>query len=152
MDEELLRDTIQELLIATNQFDQGAVLLTGLPEDYGQGASEALAVAIQPNSTRISDLWDAATEGGIVYECTIDFTFMYRDNDPVARDKGCARLFKTAANTLNGVAIVPGFILPDKTRFQTWAWQKEVAPERRIKATFLAVYEIDGWDSLDTSD
>lgn len=153
MTEDTIRTTIQSVLEATNQFDQGAVMLTGLPEDYGQGASEPYACAIEPSGTSEVDNLGDDTSGGITYTCTLNLTFMYRNEDPIARDKGVGLLLITAQNAMNGAAMIGSLpdLIPGLTRFKSWSWQRPQSTERRIKAVFQVTYEIDGWNDLPTS-
>ncbi len=57
-----VRNAIQELLLATGAFS--TVWITGLPEDYGQGASSLTAAAIEPVSTQLTSGWDSSPPGG----------------------------------------------------------------------------------------
>lgn len=145
-----MRNAIRTALLATNAFDE--VWIWGLPEQYGTGASKQAAAAIDPQATAENDLYD--DEGAIEYRCTITITLLYRNEDPQARDEGAELLLNCAQNALNGAAL-QSLDLPDlisaKTRFNGWAWQPAVAPERRIRAVFMATYLLDGWNSLDTT-
>lgn len=144
-----VRNAIQTALVATNAFD--GVWLWGLPENYGSGASQFAAASIQPMSSRQEDRWDSQTAGGLVITSTVQIMLLYRENDPQLRDEACELLFDTAADALNGTDLVAGFTLPGMTRFRQWTWQEPQPPERRIVAIFEYQYEIDGWDSYDTT-
>ncbi len=144
-----VRNAIQTLLVATGAFD--GVWIWGLPEDYGTGASQLAAAAIEPASSTQEDKWDGAGETGLVVTSRVSITLLYRNDDPQLRDEGVEQLLDVAANALNGQNFVPGFVLPDMSRFRSWSWQPAAPPERRISATFEYQYEIDGWGNYDTT-
>jgi hypothetical protein len=127
------------------------VVVTGTPEQYGRCVSANSLCCIVPNATTESDLWDDAPGGGIVYDCVVDLIFYFRHEDPQLRDEGVELLFSTAADLLQGQAIVPGLTIPARTRSKTWQWLEPIPPERKIKATLWVQYQIDGWDQLGTS-
>ena len=144
-----VRNAIQTALAATGAFD--GVWIWGLPENYGTGASQLAAAAIEPQASQQDDKWDSQTAGGLVVTSQVRITLLYRNDDPQLRDEGAELLLDTAANALNGTDLVAGFTLPAFTRFRSWTWQTPVPPERRIVAAFEYQYEIDGWDSYDTT-
>jgi hypothetical protein len=144
-----VRLAIQAALKATEMFD--AVMIWGLPENYGSGASNTGAAAIEPVSSTQNDYWDSQTDGGLVVTSLVAITFMYRHDDPQLRDEAVENLFENAANALNGQNLA-GFTLPAKTRFTNWQWQPPTPPERRIKAMFSYDMIIEGWDDYDTTE
>jgi hypothetical protein len=143
-----VRNAIQTALVDTQAFD--SVWIWGLPEDYGTGASNLAAAAIEPESSTQDDRWDAATSGGLIVTSRVAITLLYRHEDPQLRDEAAELLFDTAADALNGQCLA-GFTLPGLTRFVSWRWEKPAAPERRITASFSYVYVVDGWDAYDTT-
>jgi len=143
-----VRNAIQAALIATGAFD--GVWIWGLPENFGTGASEAAAAAIEPVSSTQDDRWDSETAGGLIVTSQVRLTLLYRHEDPQLRDEGAELLLDTAANALNGQSLA-GLTLPGLTRFTTWSWQNATPPERRIAAMFSYQYIVEGWDSYDTS-
>jgi hypothetical protein len=143
-----VRNAIAAALTATGAFDPGAVYLTGLPEDYGQPASETAAASIQPDSSTQEDRWDSQTDGGLLVTSRVRITLIYRHDDPQLRDEGAELLLDTAANALNGQNLA-GLTLPGLTRFTGWTWLPATAPERRIQAGFSYAYIVEGWDSYD---
>ncbi len=149
-----VRNAIRDALLATSAFD--AVWIWGLPEDYGSAASQLKAAAIEPVSSDQSDRWDAQPAGGLIVTSKVAITFLARDDDPQARDETAELLFDTAANTLNGENFAEyngnvAMTMPGWTRFLSWRWEKPVAPERRIAATFSYAYIVEGWDNYDTT-
>jgi hypothetical protein len=145
-----VRNAIKVALVATGAFDPGAVWLTGLPENYGQGASQLAAADIRPVSGSQEDPWDSQPGGGLVITGTVRLTFLYRHDDPQLRDEGAELLLVTAANALNGQPLIPGLIIPPWTRFRTWQWPDAVPPEQRIIASFEYRYEFEGWAGAGT--
>jgi len=143
-----VRNAIQSALTATGAFD--GAWLTGLPENYGAGASQLAAAAIDPMSSTQSDQWDSQDAGGLVITSQVSITLLYRHDDPQLRDEGAELLLDTAANALNGQSLA-GLTLPGLTRFTAWSWQPATPPERRIGATFSYAYIVEGWDSYDTT-
>lgn len=144
-----VRNAIQAALLGTGAFD--GVWIWGLPEDYGTGASQLAAAAIEPESSNQDDRWDGTTQIGLVVTSRVSLTLCYRHDDPQLRDEGVELLMDIAANALNGESLAD-LTLPDVTRFQSWQWQKPEAPERRIKATFTYQYFVEGWEAYDISE
>jgi hypothetical protein len=145
-----VRNAIQAALAATGEFDPNAVWIWGLPENYGTGASQFAAAAIEPLSSTQADNWDSQTAGGLVVTSRVVVTLLYRCDDPEVRDEAAELLFDTAANALNGQSLA-GLTMPGLTRFESWAWQTPTPPERRIKATLSYAYIVEGWDAYDTT-
>ena len=143
-----VRNAIQAALLATDAFDPNGVWLWGLPENYGSGACEARAAAIEPVSSTQDDRWDSEPAGGLVVTSQVRLTLLYRHEDPQLRDEGAELLLVTAANALNGASLA-GLTLPPFTRFTAWSWQTATPPERRIAATFTYQYISEGWDAYD---
>ena len=139
-----VRNAIQTALQETGAFD--GVWIWGLPENYGTGASQLAAAAIEPESSTQSDLWDGGSETGLRVTSRVTITLLFRHEDPQLRDEGAELLFDTAANALNGRSL-GGLTLPDMTKFTTWKWQPPTAPERRISAVFSYQYILDGWSA-----
>jgi hypothetical protein len=65
MRERDVRNAIQTALLATGAFSD--VWITGLPENYGHGASDFTAAAIEPTGTTFTTGWDASSEGTLDY-------------------------------------------------------------------------------------
>jgi hypothetical protein len=144
-----VRNAIRDALIQTGAFE--AVLLTGLPEDYGAAASDAALVSIQPGSTRFISGWDAAPDGGRNFMCQLLVTILARNADPVLCDEYAEQLLEIVRNTVDGRVLVQGFNEPQKTLVTGWSWLPRTAPERRIAATVTFNYLVDGWNSNDAS-
>jgi hypothetical protein len=123
-----VRNAIHDALVATGSFD--GVWIWGPPEDYGGGASQLAAAAIEPESSTQEDRWDSAAAGGLIITSRVTLTLLQRHDDPQLRDEAAERLFDSAANALNG---------------QSFA----VAPERRITSTFSYSYIVEGWNAYD---
>jgi hypothetical protein len=138
------------MLLQTGAFSE--VRLTGLPENYGFEASALAAVSIEPDSTADADLWDGGAATGSARTVRLNITFLARNEDAQLCDEACENLLMIAENALNGQPLVPGFNYPDKTKFLSWRWLPRTPPERRIAAVFTYTYEVDGWDSNDTSE
>jgi hypothetical protein len=142
-----VRNAIRDALVATHAFS--GVWLSGLPEDYGQGASELTAAAIEPVATTYTTGWDAQTDGGLDFTATLNVTLLARHEDPQLRDELVEQLLDTLANAVNGVSLA-SFTLPGKTFVQSWRWQPALAPERRIQASVTYAYIVT-WEGFDTS-
>jgi hypothetical protein len=142
-----VRNAIQTALQNTGAFD--GVWIWGLPENYGTGASQLAAAAIEPESSTQNDIWDGGPETGLTVTSRLTITLLFRDEDPQLRDEGAELLFDTAANALNGHCL-GDLTLPDMTKFTSWKWQQPAAPERRITATFTYQYIVDGWSNYGT--
>jgi len=143
-----VRNAIQTALVATGAFD--GVWIWGLPENYGTGASQLAAAAIEPESSTQDDRWDSQTAGGLVITSRVKITLLYRGEDPQARDEAAELLLDTLANALNGQSLA-GLTMPAFTRLTAWSWQPPTPPERRIAATFSYAYIVEGWDEYDTT-
>jgi hypothetical protein len=143
-----VRNAIQATLIATGAFSD--VWITGLPENYGQGASDLTAAAIEPVGTTFTTGWDAALAGGLDYTATLTVTLLARHPDPQLRDELAEQLLVYLANAVNGQSLA-GFTLPQKTMVTGWKWQPPGPPERRISALVSFAYLIEGWDNFDVS-
>jgi len=141
-----VRNAMHDALAATGAFD--GVWIWGLPEDYGSGASQLAAAAIEPESSTQDDHWDSAPGGGLIVTSRVKLTFLQRHEDPQLRDEAAERLFDSAANALNGQSFA-GLTLSQLSRFLSWRWEKPLAPERRITSTFTYSYIVDGWHAYD---
>ena len=144
-----LRNAIQEALTQTGAFSD--VRLTGLPEDYGEGASDLTAAAIQPGSTRLVSGWDAAPGGGRVFLSQLLVTVLARHADAQLCDELAEQLVEYVRDAVDGQALVPGFNEPQQTMVTGWQWLPRKAPERRIAVTLTYHYLQDGWNTADTS-
>jgi hypothetical protein len=142
-----VRNAIQEALIATGAFS--GVWLSGLPEGFGQAASELTAAAIEPLSTRLATGWDAAPTGGLDYTAELIVTLLARHPDPQLRDELAEQLLDFMINAVNGQSLA-GFTLPQQTMITSWRWLPAKPPERRISATVGFAYIVT-WDDFDTS-
>lgn len=149
MRERDFRTALQTALIATGAFSD--VRLTGLPEEYGEGASDLTAVSIQPHSTKLLTGWDSGPSGGRVFRCQLSVTVLARHSDPQLCDELAEQLVNVIRDATDGQAIVPGFAIPQRTEVTGWQWPPRTAPERRIPITLTYDYLQDGWDSADTS-
>jgi hypothetical protein len=143
-----VRNAIHDCLLATGAFD--GVWIWGLPEDYGAGASQLAAAAIEPESSVQDDRWDSPPRGGLVVTSRVTITFLQRNDDPQTRDEAAELLLDSAADALNGQSLA-GLTLPGLTRFTSWRWEKPLAPERRITSTFSYSYIVEGWGEYDTT-
>jgi hypothetical protein len=141
-----VRNAIRDALVATNAF--AGVWLSGRPEDYGQGASELTAAAIEPVATSLTTGWDAQTAGELDFTATVTVTLLARSEDPQLRDELAEQLLDVLHNAVNGQSLA-GFTLPGKTIVQSWRWQPVTPPERRIQATVSFAYLVtwEGWDA-----
>lgn len=142
------RAAARDLLEQTGAFD--GVYLTGLPEDRGQASGDRGAVAIEPGDTALETPWDDAA-GDLLFTCRLNLILLARHEDPQARDELAERLLYVAASTLGGASLGAAN-LPGRTVLRSWAWQKPVAPERRIAAVLEYQYLVDGWPGLDTAE
>jgi hypothetical protein len=145
MRERDVRNAIKTALWATGVFDD--IWLTGLPEDYGRGASQLRAAAIEPAATALATGWDAPIAGGLDFKAQCIVTLLARHEDPQLRDELAEQLLDTLHNAVNGQSLA-GFTLPVKTLVTSWLWQPPLAPERRITATVSFAYLVtwEGWD------
>ena len=142
-----IRNAIQQALLDTNMFD--AVHMTGLPEDWGFGASELAAAAIEPGNETDDDKWDASPYGDLLETALVTITFAQRMDDPQLCDEAVELLFDVAANALNG-SNFGGFTVPGLTKFKSRRWEKRKHPERRITAVFTYQTIIPGWNAYGT--
>jgi hypothetical protein len=147
MRERDVRTAIHDALVATHAF--GAVLLSGLPEDCGAGASDLTAAAIEPAGTSLTTGWDAQLAGGLDFTATCTVTLLARHEDPQLRDELAEQLLDYLHNAVNGQSLA-GFTLPGKTMVASWRWQPPAPPERRIAATVSFAYLVT-WEGFDTS-
>jgi hypothetical protein len=141
-----VRNAIKTALVATGAFSD--VWLTGLPEDYGHGASELTAAGIDPVSTSLTTGWDAQTAGSLDYTATCTVTLLARLEDAQLRDELAEQLLDILHNAVNGVSLA-SFTLPGTTMVTSWRWNPPAPPERRISATVSFAYLVtwEGWDT-----
>lgn len=144
-----IRIALGDALVQTGAFSQ--VRLSGLPEEYGEGASDLTAAAIQPDSTRLLTGWDAPPGGGRTFSCQLLVTVLARNSDPQLCDELAEQLVEFVRNAVDGQPLVPGFNEPGQTMVTGWQWLPRKAPERRIAITVSFRYIQDGWNSADTS-
>lgn len=144
-----VRLALQAALVATGAFSE--VWVTGLPEDYGRGASDLTAAAIEPVATRFTAGWDSVPAGMVDLTATLRVTLLARHPDPQLRDELAEQLLDVLANAANGQALVAGFTVPQKTVVTDWTWLDAAAPERRIRATVSYSYLLSSWGSFDTT-
>lgn len=144
-----VRNALKDALMQTGAFSH--VRLTGLPEDYGEGASDLTAAAILPGSTAVLTGWDAAPAGGRTFQCQLKVTVLARHVDAELCDELAEQLVEFVRNTVDGRPLVPGFNQPEKTMVTGWQWLTRNAPERRIAVSVIYEYLQDGWDDADTS-
>jgi hypothetical protein len=142
-----VRNAIQEALIQTGAFSD--VWLTGLPEEYGQGASNLTAAAILPVSTRLVTGWDAAPVGGLDLSSKLTVSLLARDPDPQLRDELAEQLLDFLINAVNGQSLA-NFTIPQQTMVTSWRWVPPRPPERRITATVSFAYLVT-WNGFDTT-
>jgi hypothetical protein len=142
-----VRNAIQAALMATGVFSD--VWITGLPEKYGQAASDLTAAAIEPDHTTFTKGWDAALAGNLDYTATCTVTLIARHQDAQLRDELAEQLLDYLNNVVNGQSLA-GFTLPQKTMVIEWNWKPAEHPERRIAATVSFAYLV-AWNSFDTS-
>lgn len=141
------RNAIQAALLASGQFSD--VWLTGLPEDYGHGASDLTAAAIEPGHTRFARGWDSLPGAGADFTAQLLVTVLARNHDPQLRDELAEQLVDVVANAINGQRL-GNLSLPQKTMVTGWKWLPAVAPERRIAITVTFDY-LATWSGFDTS-
>jgi hypothetical protein len=142
-----VRNAIKDALMATGAVSD--VWLTGLPEDYGQGASDLAAAAIEPLSTRLGSGWDAGPSGGLDYTSELSVTLLSRHPDPQLRDELVEQLLDFLINAVNGQSLA-NFTIPQQTMVTSWRWLPPTPPERRVAATLGFAYLVT-WDGFDTS-
>ncbi len=142
-----VRNAIQASLLATGAFSD--VWLSGLPEEYGHGASNLTAAAIEPIATHQSGGWDSSPAGGLELRADLAVTLLARHPDPQLRDELAEQLLNYLINAVNGKSLAD-FTVPQCTLVTSWKWQSPKAPERRITATVAFTYLV-AWDSFDTS-
>jgi hypothetical protein len=143
------RNALKDALMQTGAFSH--VRLTGLPEEYGEGASDLTAAAILPGSTGVLTGWDAAPAGGRTFRCQLVVTVLARHADAELCDELAEQLVEFVRNAVDGQPLVPGFNEPEKTMVTGWQWLPRTAPERRIAVTVTFDYLQDGWNDADTS-
>jgi hypothetical protein len=143
------RNTIVTALTATGAFD--LVTATGLPENYGFGASKFMAAVVMPDTDTWQGGWDAQPSGGTAWIATCIVTVLAREEDPQLRDEAAEMLVSQVANAVNGQTLVPGLTVPALTRIQNWRWLPETPPERRIAVRVQWGYLEPGWATFDTS-
>lgn len=144
-----VRLAIRDALLQTGAFSH--VRLTGLPEEYGHGASDLTAAAIQPGSTELLAGWDAPPAGGRAFSCRLRVMVLARHADAELCDELAEQLVEFVRNALDGRPLVPGFNLPGHTIVTGWEWLPRKAPERRIAVSVAYHYLQDGWNDADTS-
>jgi hypothetical protein len=144
-----VRNALKDALMQTGAFSH--VRLAGLPEDYGEGASDLTAAAILPGSTSMLTGWDAAPSGGRAFTCQLLVTVLARHADAELCDEMAEQLVEFVRNVVDGQALVPGFNQPDTTMVTGWKWLTRTAPERRIAVSVTYDYLQDGWNDADTS-
>jgi hypothetical protein len=142
-----VRNAIKDALISTGAFSD--VWLAGLPEGFGQGASDLTAAAIEPVSTRLASGWDAAPAGGLDYTSELAVTLLARHPDPQLRDELAEQLLDFLINAINGRSLA-ALTIPQQTMITSWRWLPPRPPERRINATVGFAYIV-AWDGFDTS-
>jgi len=144
-----VRTAARDALLATGVFAD--VWLTGLPEQYGQAASELTAAAIAPKSGRKKTRGDAGN-ANIWIEVTsvVIVTLLVRNSDPQLRDEQLELLKDTAEDALDGQSL-GGLTIPDLTYLSDWQYEKETPPERRLTAKLTYSYPRFGWTSSDTT-
>jgi len=143
-----IRDTMQELLLATGAFDD--VWLWGLPENYAGSASEMTAAAIIPVGGTQEDLSDSSADGVIEVTSKAKIVILSRNADPILRDKRAEQLLAITADTLNGVSLAT-LTFPDRTKITTWSYEEPAPPERRVTAMYTYQYEVESWTGYDES-
>ena len=144
-----VRNAIQNALVQTGGFT--SVVLTGLPEDHGLGASQLTAASIQPSSTRTHEGWDSTNAGGRDFQCQVVVTVLARHEDAQLCDELAEQLANIVRDAVDGQSLVPGFNQPARTMITGWVWLPRTAPERRIALTVTYHYLQDGWTDADTS-
>jgi hypothetical protein len=142
-----VRNAIQAALVQTGAFSD--VWLTGLPEDYGQGASGLTAAAIVPITTHLVSGWDAAPAGELDFAAKLGVTLLARHPDPQLRDELAEQLLDFLINAVNGQSLA-NFTIPQQTIVTSWEWLSPRPPERRIAATVDFSYLVT-WNGFDTS-
>ncbi len=147
MRERDIRNAIQTALLATGAFAN--VWITGLPDDYGHGASDLTAAAIEPVGSSMKTGWDAQITGGLDFAGSCTVTLLARNIDAQLRDELAEQLLDYLNNAVNGQALA-GFTLPAKTLVTGWRWQSPTPPERRIAATVSYEYIL-AWNCFDIS-
>lgn len=145
-----IRNAIEDLLKATNEFDD--VHCSDPDEDYGVAADATKVAIISPSDTRETSFGDTQIAGAINFVANITITIVGRDPDPKTRDELTERLFNVASDEMNGNDFGLADMMPAMTRFTGWRWLRAVPPERRIRAMFQASYSLDGWDSMDITE
>lgn len=147
MRERDIRNSIALLLESTNAFS--SVWITGLPEQFGQGADDLTAAAIEPVGGNLKTGWDAQLSGSLDFAGSCTVTLLARNSDAQLRDEQAEQLLDFLNNAVNGQSLA-GFTLPAKTLVTGWRWQAPTPPERRISATVSYEYIVT-WNSFDTS-
>lgn len=142
------RALARDLLEQTGAFD--GVYLSGLPEDRGLPSGDLRAAVIEPGDTTLDSPWDDAG-GDLLFTCRVNLTLLARHEDPQARDEMAERLLHVVASALGG-ATLGAANLPGRTVVRSWAWQKPVAPERRIAAVLEYQYLVEGWPGFDAAE
>lgn len=141
-----VRLAMRDLLEKTNAFDE--VSLKGLPEDWGSRAGSSKISFVEPLNYTQTDLWDGGPNTGSTANNQATITIAVRDSDPQACDEKCELLLQTAIDAIQGQSLA-NLTVCDHTRFVRAQFQKRVAPERRLVATFAYEYIIDAWDGYE---
>jgi hypothetical protein len=144
-----VRNAIRDAVSRTGHFD--GVYLSGLPEDYGFGASSTAVAVIEPDATNHVAGWDSQIEGGLDFRASVKLTLIARDRDGQARDEAAELLLDVAVNAIQGVSLA-GFTVPGRTMDVAWRWLRPAAPERRIVVSIAYDYLVEGWNSFDVSE
>ena len=143
-----VRNAIVNSLQQTGAFSE--VAITGVPEQFGYGASDFTAASIEPIQTTFATGWDAAPSGSLDYNATCNVTLVARHQDAQLRDELAEQLLDYLCNVVNGRSIA-GLTLPQKTMVTGWTWVAAQHPERRITASVNFTYLVQ-WNSFDVNE
>lgn len=134
-------------LEATNAFDR--VYLGALPDARGQSSRDLAAAAILPIQGTASGLADDVTSGMMLCRMTFSVVVMARAEDEEDRYRMAGRLLAITENAINGRSLA-GLTLPPTTRVASWTWERDSAPERRVRATVSCDYLTPSWTGFNT--
>jgi hypothetical protein len=134
-------------LDATNAFDK--VYLGALPDVRGQSSRDLAAAAVLPLQGTAAGLADHSSSGPMLCRMTFSLVVMARAEGEEERYREAGRLLSIAENAINGRALAD-LTHPATTRVSAWTWERDSAPERRVRATVSCDYLVPSWTGFNT--
>ena len=146
--EDDIRADIRDRLLATDEFQ---AVYPGSFESHERPASDWRGAAIEPVSTHQIGGFDAALDGGFVYDMRVQITVAARVSGSHTRDRIAEHLLQVVKAALNGQNLAD-FTDGQVTRITGWTWLPATDNERRITAILTTQYIEEGWGAGDTDD